>query len=68
MLRKEKRVGVFSAREENSASPLDLNQTLEQINKDIALRVLDETGGNQSATAKRLGVSRAALWRMIREV
>lgn len=68
LLRKEKHVGVFSTREENSASPLDLSQTLEQINKDIALRVLDETGGNQSAAAKRLGVSRTTLWRMIREV
>ncbi len=68
LLRKEKHVGVFSAREENSASPLDLSQTLEKINKDIALRVLEETDGNQTNAAKRLGVSRTTLWRMIREV
>lgn len=68
LLRKEKHVGVFCAREENSASPLDLNQTLEKINKDIALRVLEETGGNQTNAAKRLGVSRTTFWRMVREV
>lgn len=68
LLRREKHVGVFSAREENSATPLDLSQTLEKINKDIALRVLEETDGNQTNAAKRLGVSRTTLWRMIREV
>ncbi|HWP50897.1 MAG TPA: PrpR N-terminal domain-containing protein, partial [Clostridia bacterium] len=66
LLRKEKYVGVFSVKEENSATPLDLNRTLDSINQDIALRVLEETGGNQTIAAKRLGISRTTLWRMVK--
>lgn len=56
-LRKERHVGGFHLGAENAATPLDLNRTLEEINQDIALRVIQETGGNQTAAAKRLGIS-----------
>ena len=46
---------------------LNLNQTLEMINKEIALSVLEECDGNQTAAARRLGVSRTTLWRMLRK-
>ncbi len=62
-LRKERHVGGFHLGAENAATPLDLNRTLEEINQDIALRVIQETGGNQTAAAKRLGISRTTLWR-----
>ncbi len=64
-LRKERHVGVFFPSVENSATPLNLNQTLSEINQDIALRVVAETGGNQTVAAKRLGISRTTLWRLL---
>ncbi|MCI9202924.1 MAG: sigma 54-interacting transcriptional regulator [Lachnospiraceae bacterium] len=50
------------------ASSLNLNRTLEEINLDILCRVLAEEGGNQSAAAKRLGISRTTLWRMLQKM
>ncbi|WP_295747335.1 sigma-54-dependent transcriptional regulator [uncultured Oscillibacter sp.] len=67
LLRKERHVGVFTFRAENAAVPLDLGRTLEEINQDVALRVLEETGGNQTAAAKRLGISRTTLWRLLKK-
>jgi len=67
VLQKEHHVGVFGPCAENVAAPLNLNRTLNEINKDIVLRVLEETGGNKSAAAKRLGISRTTLWRFLQE-
>ncbi|MCI9578574.1 MAG: sigma 54-interacting transcriptional regulator [Oscillibacter sp.] len=67
LLRKERHVGAFALRAENAAVPLDLGRTLEEINQDVALRVLEETGGNQTAAAKRLGISRTTLWRLMKK-
>lgn len=47
--------------------PFDLNRTLEEINLDIARHVLAEEKGNQSQAAKRLGISRTTLWRMLQQ-
>lgn len=65
LLRKERHVGVFSPHVENSAAPLDLNRTLDEISRDVAFRVVEDTGGNQTAAAKRLGISRTTLWRLL---
>lgn len=51
-----------------AACSLDLHRTLEEINLDILRQVLSEEGGNQSATAKRLGISRTTLWRMLQKL
>ncbi len=67
LLRKERHVGVFSPHAENASVPLDLNRTLDQISQDVARRVLEETGGNQTAAAKRLGISRTTLWRLLQK-
>ena len=67
LLRKERHVGAFSPRAENAAVPLDLNRTLAEISQDVALRVVEETGGNQTAAAKRLGISRTTLWRLLQK-
>lgn len=67
VLRKERHVGVFSPHAENAATPLDLNRTLAEIDQDVALRVVEETGGNQTAAAKRLGISRTTLWRLLQK-
>lgn len=45
----------------------DLNHTLEEINMNIVRYVLAEEGGNHSQTAKRLGISRSTLWRMLKQ-
>lgn len=50
------------------ASSFDLSRTLEEINLDILQQVLYEEGGNQSSTAKRLGISRSTLWRMLQKL
>lgn len=65
-LRKEHHMGAFSPQAENALAPLDLNRTLDEISRDIALRVLSETDGNQTAAAKRLGISRTTLWRLLK--
>lgn len=64
-LRKERHVGAFSFNAENAAVPLNLNRTLDEISQDVALRVVEEAGGNQTAAAKRLGISRTTLWRLL---
>lgn len=65
LLRKERHVSAFTHRGENETIPLDLSRTLDEINRDIVHRVVEETGGNQTLAAKRLGISRTTLWRMI---
>ena len=45
--------------------PLDLTQPLNEINREIVKRVLQDESGNQTSTAKRLGISRTTLWRML---
>jgi DNA-binding NtrC family response regulator len=67
VLLKERHVGAFSSQKENAATPLDLNRTLSEISKDIAIRVVDETEGNHTAAAKRLGISRTTLWRLLQD-
>lgn len=42
-------------------------KTLKEMEKEIAKRVLDEEKGNRTSTARRLGLSRATLWRMLQE-
>jgi transcriptional regulator of acetoin/glycerol metabolism len=66
-LRKERHVGAFYPHAENAAAPLNLNRTLDEISQDVARRVVEETGGNQTAAAKRLGISRTTLWRLLQK-
>jgi transcriptional regulator with PAS, ATPase and Fis domain len=46
---------------------LDLSRPLSEINRQIIRLLLEENGGNQSLTAKSLGLSRTTLWRMLKE-
>lgn len=45
---------------------IDLNRTLEEITRDVILRVFESENMNQTHTAKRLGISRSTLWRMLK--
>lgn len=64
VLEKEKHTMLISPDSEK-AYVLSLNQNLKNIEKDIVNKVLEEEGGNQSAAAKRLEISRTTLWRML---
>lgn len=50
------------------SSSFDIHRTLEEINLDILRLILAECDGNQSAAAKRLGISRTTLWRMMQKL
>lgn len=43
----------------------DIHRTLDEINYDIICQVLAECGGNQSTAAKKLGIGRTTLWRIL---
>lgn len=45
----------------------DTSMTLDQCVHQIILSVLAQENHNQTSTAKRLGISRSTLWRMLRE-
>lgn len=48
-------------------SPLNLNQTLADITYDIVQAVLAKENMNQTRAAKKLGISRTTLWRIINQ-
>lgn len=48
------------------ASTFNLNRSLDEITRDIVLTVFEEENMNQTKTAKRLGISRSTLWRMLK--
>ena len=50
---------------QTSNTIIDLTQSLDDINKDIVRIVLDQTDGNQTEAAARLGIGRSTLWRML---
>lgn len=67
VLKKERYVGAFNEQKENATAPLDLNRTLTDISKEIALLVISESKGNQTLAAKKLGISRTTLWRLLQK-
>ncbi|MGB4588584.1 MAG: PrpR N-terminal domain-containing protein [Clostridiaceae bacterium] len=67
VLKKERHVGAFNAQKENATAPLDLNRTLAEISQEIAMLVVSETKENQTLAAKRLGISRTTLWRLLQK-
>ena len=50
-----------------AGTSLDLSRPLAQIERDVARVVIERNGGNQSAAARQLGISRTTLWRMTRD-
>lgn len=45
---------------------IDISGTLEEIEKQVITKVLEEEGQNQSKAAKRLGINRSTLWRKLK--
>lgn len=62
----EQHAGVFPSASEHISAPLDLRRPLSEITRDIASRVVEENGGNQTAAARQLGISRTTLWRFLK--
>lgn len=62
-LKREKECSLY--KKADSSDGIDLSGTLEDIEKRIIHRVLKEEKQNQSAAAKRLGISRSTLWRKL---
>jgi transcriptional regulator with PAS, ATPase and Fis domain len=50
----------------DALAPIDLSGTLEEIEKQVITKVLEEEGLNQSKAAKRLGINRSTLWRKLK--
>ena len=46
---------------------LDLTKPLNEINSEIIRILLEQNNGNQTITAKSLGISRTTMWRMLKE-
>lgn len=66
-LQKERHVTSFVPNAEDNTNPLDLNRPMEEIQRDIVRRVVQEVGGNQTVAAKRLGISRTTMWRYLNQ-
>lgn len=58
---------MFGASEAQRARSNLPEMTLQEMNEAIIHRVLEENGGNQSKTARQLGISRTTLWRYIKQ-
>ena len=65
ILQRERTVALEKQRNESGGLLLNLEGTLDQINQQIIHMVLEEEDGNQSRTARRLGISRTTLWRLL---
>lgn len=50
----------------DALSPIDISGTLEEIERQVITKVLEEEGLNQSKAAKRLGINRSTLWRKLK--
>ncbi|NHM30865.1 PrpR N-terminal domain-containing protein [Neobacillus terrae] len=50
----------------DALAQIDLSGTLEEIEKQVISKVLEEEGLNQSKAAKRLGINRSTLWRKLK--
>ncbi|WP_031553754.1 sigma-54-dependent transcriptional regulator [Oribacterium sp. FC2011] len=65
LLEEEQASNVYASVFNNGTNQPLPNMTLEQINKSIIKHVLEDNKGNQSKTARQLGISRTTLWRYI---
>lgn len=66
MLGKEQASTAGSINHSENDTALNLNRRLDEITREIIRQVLAENGGNQSAAAKQLGISRTTLWRYLK--
>lgn len=65
-LSKEEEFSENSSSESDSSIPLDPNRTLYEMNQEIIHKVLMKSENNHSIAAKKLGISRTTLWRLLK--
>jgi transcriptional regulator with PAS, ATPase and Fis domain len=53
-------------KKDDALTSIDLSGTLDEIEKQVITKVLEEEGLNQSKAAKRLGINRSTLWRKLK--
>ncbi|HIV25172.1 MAG TPA: PrpR N-terminal domain-containing protein [Candidatus Scatomonas pullistercoris] len=63
----KKIVTISSGTNESAHAAIDLTESLEEITQKIVKQVLENCGGNHTQTARSLKISRATLWRMLKE-
>ena len=51
----------------SETSSIDLLRPLREIERDIVRMVVEKYGGNQTETARTLGVSRTTIWRILKD-
>ena len=49
------------------SSPIAVNRPLEEIEKEAILATLEDSGGNKSETARRLGINRKTLHKKLKD-
>ena len=62
-----KLITISSNTSEFHHTAIDLSRSLEEINHQIVRQVLENCGGNHTKASKSLNISRATLWRMLKE-
>ena len=65
IMQKETYIGYISDKEDGFL-PINLRRPLKEIEREIVLRIIEETGNNQSEAAEILQISRTTLWRMMK--
>ena len=65
IMQKETYIGYTSDKEDGFL-PINLRRPLKEIEREIVLRIIEETGNNQSEAADILQISRTTLWRMMK--
>lgn len=66
LLKNERTKSKVITADDNAQPKIAINRTLSEINQDIIQLVLEQCKGNQTTAARRLGISRTTLWRMLK--
>lgn len=66
VLEDERTIVTVGKRTSKTEHQIDLNQSLEKINRDIICKMLEEEDGNRTNVANRLEISRSTLWRYLK--
>lgn len=67
ILKRENSMATVDDKIEDADVRLNLHQSLEKINRDIANKILEEEHGNRTNAANRLEISRTTLWRLLKK-
>ena len=60
------RTGIITTLINGETINISLEGTLDEITRRLVTKLLEDENMNQTQTAKKLGISRSTLWRMIK--